>query len=416
MSGRSGGPAGRTPRGPGRAGSRDVVKEPGGAGKRSPGKASGAGKALGAGKPFGAGAAFGKGAGRGAAQGASFGGAASAKSGAPMGAASRTKSFGKTGGKPTRPAPRDGDDFTPQDFTNESDGFVAGDARRTAAVARKPRAKYVVPAGRRRSDVEKEARAAQAAKAPKSAAPRAISLRAPADPAVAAMIDQLRAAAEPGKAEAMAAQHHTGRVCFGVPGAAVDAIARGWRAALAEEADAAAARLSRAAGLWETGGFEARIAAAKLLTQAKIDDDAPVWALIASWIPQIDSPAIGDAVAAAAARRVLVDPTRLAQVARWVKSAHLPTRLAALEATLPIAKGRLAGEPGDRAIERIASWAATLGGDGERAVQKAAGVWLATLSRHDEARVRAVIDANGETMKPYAVREALRLIDKPAAE
>lgn len=429
MSGRSNGPP---PRGPGRSGSRDVIAtrakpvRP----DRSPDRSADRNQDRGADRgPDRAKAAPGGGGGK---FGPRVQGAAS-KAGGPRGASAKSAG-GKFGpGKvapskfapakfaPSKPSKLGGpgpraravDPHAPQEFTDEADGFIGAQGRGKSAPA-KPRAKYTMPPGRRRTDAEALARAAQP-KAPKAAAaPRRLPLRVPTDPAAAAAFEALRAAGTPDQAAAMVAQHRTGRACLGVPGARIDTLAREWRTDLAgrEAEGGEAARLALAAALWDSGAVEARIAAAKLLTQAKIEDDGAVWALIASWIPQIDVAVIGDAVAAAGARRVLADPSRLAQVARWVKSAHVPTRLAALAVTLPIAKDRLPGEAGARARTRILGWTATLGADAERGVQKAAGAWLAALSRHDPDAVRALLAEHGTVMKPVAVREAARLLGR----
>ena len=238
----------------------------------------------------------------------------------------------------------------------------------------------------------------------------------PANPAAAAALSSIRALADPRKGAEMAAYHKTGRQCLGVANPALDDLARTWRAAIAAEAAAAGAdplppRLALAEGLWESGVFEARIAAAKLLTQARIKGDGAVWAMILGWIPQCDGWAIADAAAKAAERRLTADPARLADLAPLVRSEHLWSRRAALVFSLPFAKGRHPGAAEAAARETVLSWAADLSADPEWFIQKAIGWWLRTLSRHDPDRVRAFLDAHGAAMKPFARREALRLID-----
>ena len=275
---------------------------------------------------------------------------------------------------------------------------------------KKRRAPRKAPKGKRRDDAEANARAKVAKSAPEAApapASTAIPLAPSADPAVMAAIAQLRAAGDPERAASMAAYHKTARACFGAPNPAIDEAAKGWRADMAEAPDPLAARLSLAAGLWDAGGFETRIAAAKLLTQARIADDGPVWDLIASWVPQFDGWAIADAVASAGSRRLAADPTRLDDVEVWTRSAHMWTRRAALVFTLPFAKGRAASPARERAL----GWAATYAEDRDWFIQKAVAVWLRSLSIHDAPRVRAFMDAHGPDMKPFARKEALRLID-----
>ena len=45
-------------------------------------------------------------------------------------------------------------------------------------------------------------------------------------------------------------------------------------------------------------------------------------------------------------------------------------------------------------------------------IQKAIGWWLRDLSKHDPERTRAFVATHGEAMKPFAVKEALRLLKK----
>ena len=90
-----------------------------------------------------------------------------------------------------------------------------------------------------------------------------------------------------------------------------DALARDWRQGLPLDD-----RLALAAGLWKTNVHEARIAAAKLLTQARIRDDAPVWRLITAWLPDFDAWAIADHACMAGQRRVSARPDRLDEVER----------------------------------------------------------------------------------------------------
>ncbi|MEO0680975.1 MAG: DNA alkylation repair protein, partial [Pseudomonadota bacterium] len=84
--------------------------------------------------------------------------------------------------------------------------------------------------------------------------------------APAAALAALREAGDAARAADMARYHKTAREVLGVSNPQIDAFIRAWRA----EDDAVAARCALAAGLWDSGVFEARIAAAKLLTQARI--------------------------------------------------------------------------------------------------------------------------------------------------
>ena len=200
----------------------------------------------------------------------------------------------------------------------------------------------------------------------------------------------------------MAAYHKTTREVLGVANPEIDVLAKSWRA----QAPEAAPRAALAAALWDSGVFEARIAAAKLLTQARIRGDAHVWELIASWVPQFDGWAIADHAASAGSRRLVADPSRLDLVEGWTRDPSFWTRRAALVFTLPWAKGRHLSEADAARRERVLGWAADYAADREGFVQKAVGWWLRTLAKHDPDRVREFLDRHRDAMKRFAVREA----------
>ena len=162
--------------------------------------------------------------------------------------------------------------------------------------------------------------------------------------------------------------------------------------------------------LWDTGVFEARIAAAKLLIQARIKDDEPVWQEICRWVSEFDSWALADHASMAGQRRLQADPKRLDDVERWTTSPDMWTRRAALVMTLPWAKQRNPKEDELAQRERILGWAAEYVTDHQWFIQKAIGWWLRTLSTKSPDRVIAFIDEHGDKMKPFARREALRKI------
>ncbi|MGC9420633.1 MAG: DNA alkylation repair protein [Rhodovulum sp.] len=217
---------------------------------------------------------------------------------------------------------------------------------------------------------------------------------------------ELTARADPARAADMAAYHKAQRVYLGVSNPEVDALAKGWRAACTLED-----RLALAAALWESDIHEARIAAAKLLTQARIrPDDTGAWRLIVGWVPEFDGWAIADAVSIAGQKRLVADPSRLDEVAGWTRSDHMWTRRAALVMTLPWAK-MPNPKPADLATrERVLGWAAACVGDRDRFIQKAVAWWLRDLSKRDPDRVRAFLDAHGAAMKPFARKEAARML------
>lgn len=217
-------------------------------------------------------------------------------------------------------------------------------------------------------------------------------------------LDQLRAQAEPGRDVQMAAYHKVDRPYLGVANPNTDALVRDWRQNLDLDT-----RLKLASDLWNTNIFEARVAAAKLLTQARIkpSDDA-AWQLIQSWVPDFDSWAIADHACMAGQRRLTADPSRLDEVERWTTSDHMWTRRAALVITFPWTKQNHPNSEETAARDRILGWAATYVSDPDWFIQKAVAWWLRNLSKHDPDRTRAFLAAHGEQIKPFARKEAAR--------
>lgn len=160
---------------------------------------------------------------------------------------------------------------------------------------------------------------------------------------------RITAHADPEKAAGMAAYHKVARPYLGVPVPVLDDLARDWRRALDIPA-----RAALACALWDTNIHEARVAAAKLLTQARQrPDDTPSWDAILAWVPQFDGWALADHACAAGAKRLVADPSRLDVVETWTGSDHIWTRRAALVITLPWTIQRDA-KPEDLAIrERV---------------------------------------------------------------
>lgn len=217
-----------------------------------------------------------------------------------------------------------------------------------------------------------------------------------------AAIADLRAAADPEHAVRQAAYHKSVREHLGVRNPQLDEFVKEWRAARD-----VAGRVALADGLWRSDIHEARIAAGKLLTQARIrEGEADVWHLISSWVPEFDAWAVSDHAASAGARRLSAHPERLDEVEVWTASENMWSRRAALIFTLPWAKGRHPDEADKARRERILRWAAGYATDHDWFIQKAVGWWLRTLSKHDAERVATFLAEHGEAMKPFARREA----------
>ena len=225
-----------------------------------------------------------------------------------------------------------------------------------------------------------------------------------------AALAELEARADPERAASMRSYHKVDRIYLGIPNPQIDELAKAWRPELQ-----IAERVALADGLWQTDVFEARVAAAKLLTQARLrPDDEAAWRLLASWSPDFDSWAIADHASMAAQKRLVADQSRLNEVERWIASDHMWTRRAALVSTLPWAKQNHPKPDELAARDRILGWAAQLVPDHQWFIQKAIAWWLRDLSKHDPQRTQAFIAAHGDHMRPFAAKEALRHLRKKA--
>jgi 3-methyladenine DNA glycosylase AlkD len=222
-------------------------------------------------------------------------------------------------------------------------------------------------------------------------------------------LDDLRALADTARAAEMAAYHKAPRPYLGVPVPAIRALTSRWRAERSLDD-----RLRLAADLWATNLHEGRVAAALLLTQARLRPDQAAWDLITAWVPEFDGWAIADHVSAAGERRLLADPARIDTVEGWTRSPHMWTRRAALVMTLPWTKQNHP-KPSDLAVrDRVLGWCAALAGDRDRFIQKAVAWWLRDLSKHDPRRAQAFLADHGARLHPFARKEAARHLPDPA--
>jgi 3-methyladenine DNA glycosylase AlkD len=216
-------------------------------------------------------------------------------------------------------------------------------------------------------------------------------------------LEDLQALADPAKAAEMAAYHKVVRPYLGVSVPQIDDLTDRWRAERSLDD-----RIALAANLWTTNIHEARVAAAKLLTQARIRPDDAAWALIVSWVPDFDGWALADHASIAGQKRLVADPSRLDTVEGWVGNPHMWTRRAALVMTLPWTKQNFP-KAQDLAIRaRVLGWCATLADDQDWFIQKAVAWWLHDLSKHDAEATRAFLAAHGDRLKNFARKEAAR--------
>ncbi|TJZ82259.1 DNA alkylation repair protein [Paracoccus hibiscisoli] len=202
-------------------------------------------------------------------------------------------------------------------------------------------------------------------------------------------LDRLRALADPERAARASARHKSGRETLGVTPAQIEALATEWRGERDLEA-----RIALAETLWDSDVHEARLAAARLLVQARMQPDDGAWAAILDWAPQIDGTEIADAVMSAAARRLVAEPARLDQIVPWARSRNPWLRRGLLMATLPWAKMNNP-KPGDLEIrEAVLALMLRLASDRHGAVRQAAETWLRDLAKRDPARVAAWHEAH----------------------
>lgn len=205
------------------------------------------------------------------------------------------------------------------------------------------------------------------------------------------------------KAAEMAAYHKAPRPYFGVANPVIDEAAKAWRGKVSLDD-----RLTLASDLWDSNIHEARVAAAKLLVQARIRPDDGAWTLITSWVPQCDGEAIADVVCGAGSRRLLADPARIDEVEAWTTSDHIWTKRAGLIMTLPWTKMNNP-KPADLTTrERILGWAAAYTDDPAWIIQKSVSSWLRELGRHDATRVYVFLESHGDKMKPSLRKDASR--------
>ncbi|SFS06429.1 DNA alkylation repair protein [Yoonia litorea] len=217
-------------------------------------------------------------------------------------------------------------------------------------------------------------------------------------------IADLRALGDATKAAEMHRYHKVDRPYLGVANPVIDECVKRWRNEVSLDE-----RIALAKSLWKGNTHEGRIAAAKLLTQARIrPEDHAAWALIVSWVPEFDAWAIADHASIAGQKRLVADPSRLETVEGWTTSDHMWTRRAALVMTLPWTKQNHPKADDIAIRERVLGWAAGYVEDQEWFIQKAIAWWLRELSKHDPDRVRAFLDTYGERLKPFARKEAAR--------
>ena len=216
---------------------------------------------------------------------------------------------------------------------------------------------------------------------------------------------QLHLKANPKKAAELKNSLKISRTYLGISNPELDILYKGWRNQINGED-----RTALASDLWNSNIYEARIVAAKLLTQARIENDKTVWEEIIRWIPTLDHASIADHVSGAGSRRIRAFPKRLDQISNWFKDENIWMRRSILTMTMPWTKlnNPKIDELSQR--DRILSWAGELSEDPEWLIQKAIADWLSSLSKHDAPAVLSFLEKYGAKMKPFAINEACKFI------
>jgi len=212
---------------------------------------------------------------------------------------------------------------------------------------------------------------------------------------------RLEALGDAGKAAEMAEYHKVPRRYLGVAVPQVEELVAEWRAGLTVEE-----RVALAGGLWDSGIHEAMVAAAKLLTQARLRPDQAAWEMICGWVERFEGWAVSDHAAIAAQKRLVAEPARIVTVVGWTVHPNMWTRRAALVVTLPYAKMNFPKDQDLAIREQALGWAADYVADRDWFIQKAVAWWLRDLSKHDAARVRVFLDGPGAGLKSFARKEA----------
>ncbi len=224
-------------------------------------------------------------------------------------------------------------------------------------------------------------------------------------PTVTEALAALEASGDVDKAAQAMEYHQTPRRYLGVTAPLIEDLARLWRAQATVPQ-----RLDLARGLWDSDIHDARIAAAKLLTQARLRPDDAAWDLICDWVAVLDTWAIADAVCAAASRRVVAIPARLEQVEAWTRSENLWARRAALIVTLPLTRGRHPSADDLAARDRVLGWCAAMAPERNWFIQKAISDWLGDLAKRDAETVRRWMTEYGEDLKSFARKAVAKKI------
>ncbi|SDZ04727.1 DNA alkylation repair enzyme [Jannaschia faecimaris] len=200
----------------------------------------------------------------------------------------------------------------------------------------------------------------------------------------AEIVEALRNLGETDRAAKDRAANRTDRETWGVPGEALNELAKDLRGALSVDQ-----RVLIADAIWRDGVFDGRLLACKLLTQARIRPDGGAWTLLSAWVFHFDCRAIADAGAGALQRRLMADPERSEVLDEWAGASNVWTRRSVFAATAGFAKLVHPSDAQMAVRERVLGWAETMRDDKRPVIRQAIDAWLRDLSKHDPDRVAA---------------------------
>ncbi|WP_406721013.1 MULTISPECIES: DNA alkylation repair protein [Thioclava] len=219
-----------------------------------------------------------------------------------------------------------------------------------------------------------------------------------APPSIEDALYALEAWADAERAAQLQAQTGTSCRVIGVTATGLTDMAAMWREALDNEG-----RVSLANELWQSGIYEARIAATKLLTQARMRPDDMAWQLLTRWIEEADCFALIDALSKPAAKRLQANLARLSQLDAWANEGQplsedldeaveqpqgpIGPKLAIFLMTRPYTKLRNPKPEDHRVQDHLLTLAARLAPGAPVDLSRAIGRWLADLAKFERARV-----------------------------
>ncbi|MEN8831513.1 MAG: DNA alkylation repair protein [Pacificibacter sp.] len=215
-------------------------------------------------------------------------------------------------------------------------------------------------------------------------------------------LDALNAEADEARAAKQKSHFGASNTYIGIAPGRLEEMARAWRKEVSFPE-----RLELANALWMSGVFDARLMAAKLLTQARIKDDQDVWAHITDWLAQAGTWAEIDALCSAGQRRLAADNSRINKVYKLMRHEEPLQRRAALGLTEFLAKAPHPSEREVIAIDRICEWLPDAIADESKDVHRTAQSWLRSLSKHDYKRARAIYRGPQEDTEPDALENDL---------